>query len=61
MAFKKSSGAKKVLLPITFAGDLGIVPAELVGSFNLIVYSSAEDVIYKALCSTFPKREKTKE
>ena len=37
------SGAKKVLLPITSAGDLGTVPAELVGSFNLIFYSSAED------------------
>lgn len=34
------SGAKKVLLPITSAGDLGTVPAELVGSFNLIFYSS---------------------
>ena len=43
------SGAKKVLLPITSAGDLGIVPAELVGSFNLIFYSSAEDAVYKAL------------
>ena len=43
------SGAKKVLLPITSAGDLGIVPAELVGCFNLIFYSSAEDVVFKAL------------
>ena len=43
------SGAKKVLLPITSAGDLGTVPAELVGSFNLIFYSSAEDAVYKAL------------
>ena len=29
------SGAKKVLLPITSAADLGTVPPELVGSFNL--------------------------
>lgn len=43
------SGAKKVLLPITSAGDLGSVPAELVGCFNLIFYSSAEDAVYKAL------------
>ena len=43
------SGAKKVLLPITSAGDLGTVPADLVGSFNLIFYNSAEDAIYKAL------------
>ena len=38
------SGAKKVLLPISSAVDLGTVPPELVGSFNLIFYSSAEDV-----------------
>ena len=43
------SGAKKVLLPITSAGDLGTVPADLVGSFNLIFYNSAEDAVYKAL------------
>ena len=43
------SGAKKVLLPITSAGDLGTVPAELVGCFNLIFYSSAEDAVFKAL------------
>ena len=43
------SGAKKVLLPITSAADLSTVPAELIGCFNLIFYSSAEDAIYKAL------------
>lgn len=43
------SGAKKVLLPITSATDLGSVPAELVGCFNLIFYQSAEDAVYKAL------------
>ena len=43
------SGAKKVLLPITSAADLGTVPPELVGSFNLIFYSSAEDAVFKAL------------
>lgn len=43
------SGAKKVLLPITSAGDLGSVPAELVGCFNLIFYQSAEDAVFKAL------------
>ena len=43
------SGAKRVLLPITSAADLGTVPPELVGSFNLIFYSSAEDAVYKAL------------
>lgn len=43
------SGAKKVLLPITSAADLGTVPAELIGCFNLIFYQSAEDAVYKAL------------
>ena len=43
------SGAKKVLLPITSAVDLGSVPSDLVGSFNLIFYNSAEDAVFKAL------------
>ena len=43
------SGAKKVLLPITSAADLGTVPPELMGSFNIIFYSSAEDAVFKAL------------
>ena len=43
------SGAKKVLMPITSAADLGSVPAELIGCFNLIFYNSAEDAVYKAL------------
>jgi ATP-dependent Lon protease len=43
------SGAKKVLLPITSAVDLGTVPPELIGCFNLIFYSSAEDAVFKAL------------
>ena len=43
------SGAKKVLLPMTSAAELGTVPADLIGSFNLIFYSSVEDAIFKAL------------
>lgn len=43
------SGAKKVLLPITSAADLGTVPPELVGRFNLIFYQSPEDAVFKAL------------
>ncbi len=43
------SGAKKVLLPITSAGDLGTVPSDLVGAFSLIFYSSAEEAVFKAL------------
>lgn len=43
------SGAKRVLLPITSANEIGAVPADLIGSFNLIFYSSAEDAVFKAL------------
>lgn len=43
------SGTKKVLLPITSAADLGTVPPELMGSFQIIFYNSAEDAVYKAL------------
>jgi ATP-dependent Lon protease len=43
------SGAKKVLLPISSAVDLGMVPPELIGCFNLIFYNSAEDAVFKAL------------
>ena len=43
------SGAKKVLLPITSAGDLATVPSDLIGHFNLIFYQSAEDAVFKAL------------
>ncbi|MBP1534205.1 MAG: protease Lon-related BREX system protein BrxL [Ruminococcus sp.] len=43
------SGAKKVLLPIISAGDLGTVPPELVGAFSLIFYSTAQEAVFKAL------------
>ena len=43
------SGAKKVLLPITSAGDLSTVPPDLIGCFSIIFYSSAEDAVFKAL------------
>lgn len=43
------SGAKKILLPLTSAADLGTVPAELIGAFSLIFYNSAEDAVFKAL------------
>ena len=43
------SGAKKVLLPITSAADLGTVPSDLIGHFNIIFYQSAEDAVFKAL------------
>ncbi len=43
------SGAKKVLLPITSAVDLGTVPSDLIGHFNIIFYQSAEDAVFKVL------------
>lgn len=43
------SGARKVLLPITSAGDLSTVPPDLIGCFSIIFYSSAEDAVFKAL------------
>ena len=43
------SGAKRVLLPITSAADLGNIPPELMGHFNVIFYSSAEEAVFKAL------------
>ena len=43
------AGAKKILLPLSSAADLGTAPAELIGAFNLIFYNSAEDAVFKAL------------
>jgi len=43
------SGAKKVLIPITSAAELGMVPADLIGAFSLIFYSSPQEAVYKAL------------
>ena len=33
----------------TSAVDLGTVPAELISSFSLVFYQSAEDAVFKAL------------
>lgn len=43
------SGVKKILLPITCAADMGTVPPELMGSFQIIFCRSAEDAVFKAL------------
>lgn len=43
------SGAKKVLLPITSAADLGTVPPELMGAFSIIFYTTAKEAVFKAL------------
>lgn len=43
------SGAKKVLLSITSAVDIGSVPSDLVGAFSLIFYSTPQEAVFKAL------------
>lgn len=43
------SGAKKVLVPITSAVDLGAVPAELMGAFSIIFYNTPQEAVFKAL------------
>ena len=43
------SGAKRVLMPMTSAVDIGNVPADLVGAMGLNFYSSPEDAVFKAL------------
>lgn len=45
----QDSGAKKLLLPISSASDLGTIPMDLVGSFNLIFYSTPQEAVFKAL------------
>lgn len=43
------AGAKKVLMPITSAAELGSVPADLIGAFSLIFYSTPQEAVFKAL------------
>lgn len=43
------SGAKKVLIPITSAVDMGTVPPELMGAFSIIFYNTPQEAIFKAL------------
>ena len=43
------SGAKKVMIPSISMMDFATVPADLMGAFQLIPYSSAEDAVFKAL------------
>jgi ATP-dependent Lon protease len=43
------AGAKKVLIPITSAAELGAVPADLIGAFSLIFYSTPQEAVFKAL------------
>ncbi len=43
------AGAKKILLPITSAPDLGSVPSDLIGAFSIIFYTTAQEAVFKAL------------
>lgn len=43
------SGAKKILLPMVNATDIGTVPPELFAKFQIMFYSGAEDAVFKAL------------
>lgn len=43
------SGAKKVLIPISSAAELGAAPSDLVGAFSLIFCSTPQEAVFKAL------------
>lgn len=43
------TGAKRVLIPMSSAGDIPSVPAELFAKFQISFYSSPEDAVIKAL------------
>lgn len=49
MQVARDSGAKKVLVPMSNAADLSTVPPELMSTFNIIFYQTAEDAAFKAL------------
>ena len=43
------SGAKKILLPMSSAGDISTVPSDLFSKFNISFYNDPEEAVYKAL------------
>lgn len=43
------AGAKKILLPMSSAVDIGTVPPELFAKFQISFYQSIEDAVFKAL------------
>ncbi|MCI9247341.1 MAG: protease Lon-related BREX system protein BrxL [Clostridia bacterium] len=43
------SGAKKILLPMSSAGDIPNVPSDLFSKFNISFYNNPEDAVFKAL------------
>ncbi len=45
----KDCGAKKILIPILNAGDLAVVPPELISEVSPVFYTDAVDAVQKAL------------
>lgn len=43
------AGANKILIPMSNAPDLSVVPPELMSKFSIIFYNTAEDAVDKAL------------
>ena len=43
------AGAKKVLMPMSNAGDIATVPSDLFAKFQISFYGTAEDAVIKAL------------
>ena len=43
------AGAKKILLPMASAVDIGTIPPELFAKFQISFYQSPEDAVFKAL------------
>lgn len=43
------SGAKKILLPMSSAGDISSVPSDLFSKFNISFYNDPEEAVFKAL------------
>ncbi|WP_352420854.1 protease Lon-related BREX system protein BrxL [Proteiniborus sp.] len=43
------AGAKKILLPMASAADIGTVPPELFSKFQISFYQNVEDAVFKAL------------
>lgn len=43
------SGAKRILLPMSSAGDISTVPSDLFSKFNISFYNTPEEAVYKAL------------
>jgi ATP-dependent Lon protease len=43
------AGAKKILLPMSSATDIGTVPPEIFSKFQISFYQSPEEAVFKAL------------